>query len=220
MNRIDAYVGGIVDRLPITAIEKEDFRQELIEHLEAHIVELMSEGWGEQEAVTHAIKSFGDKEQLHKEMQKALFPYLKFVRWIWSAFLLTGSLVFIGYTVMEFFFPEYDNGVYFELGSFVTMLMLTGFICGMIEFFYELTLSEYKLRLLYNPWLIFVVPAIIYGAILTYTINRNFEQFYLSKSDVITIADMYIIPVSVFIYIFVRQIFTWLFIPMKKASMW
>ncbi|WP_408009749.1 hypothetical protein ACJROX_05465 [Pseudalkalibacillus sp. A8] len=54
---------------------------------------------------------------------------------------------------------------------------------------------------------IFVLPAMVYGGILTYTINCNFDQFYTSKLDVISIADMYIIPVSVFIYIFVQQIF-------------
>ncbi|WP_408009748.1 permease prefix domain 1-containing protein [Pseudalkalibacillus sp. A8] len=106
MTRINEYVDGIVERLPITAIEKEDLKQELIEHLEEHITELMGEGWGKDDAVAQAIQSFGDKDQLHKEMHKAFFPYHKIVRWLWSTLILTGCLSVIGYCIMEFLFPR------------------------------------------------------------------------------------------------------------------
>ncbi len=95
MKNLDQYIEVIVEGLPLE--EKEDIREEMIQHLNDHMNELMIKGYSEQESLQIAIKAFGNEKKMNWEMKKAVYPFYKISRFIWNTVFVT--LVFVCFLI-------------------------------------------------------------------------------------------------------------------------
>lgn len=82
MNEVENYVEKIIANLPLAKTELIDMKEELINHLEEHISDLIAEGYTESEAVTYALKAFGDEKLLHSEIKHTIFPFFRTFRFL------------------------------------------------------------------------------------------------------------------------------------------
>jgi hypothetical protein len=209
LKTVEHFVNKIVSGLPINEHEKEDIKEELTNHLSDHIHESMIKGYTEDEAVIHAIETFGNERKLNWELKKTYFPYYKIARYVWNVFFVTAFLCLISYSTMEYYYPQYDNSL--PAYSVITGFMIVAFVSGMGEIICESIAAEYKHKWYLNPWILFMVPSLIIGLVAMTNYFEN-PQHYQNGYFI----DLFVIPISTFLYLFSRQLFTVFFVNNKN----
>ena len=61
-----------------TRKEEQEIRQELLDHLEDHVLEMMERDWSEEEATVRAVACMGDPAEIGKAWNDQLSPF-----WLW-----------------------------------------------------------------------------------------------------------------------------------------
>ncbi len=209
MKEIESFVKSIVSDLPMKEQEKEDFKEELISHLNEHVKELIIKGNSKDEAVFHAIQSFGSESELNWEIKKAIFPFYKVIRYLWNVVFVTIILCIASYSIMEYYHPEFKNSL--PTYSVVTGMLLVALFAGVAEIFYESFISVSKSKYFTNPWFFFMVPTLLLSTLLSFSLLNNPENY---KEGLW--ADLFAIPIGAFAYIISRQLFTFLFVRNKN----
>ncbi|MFG6117238.1 permease prefix domain 1-containing protein [Halobacillus sp. MO56] len=209
MKEIEHYVEEITMDLPDD--EKRELREEIYGHLREHVQELLVKGYSEDVAIRLAIESFGNKNDLNRELKRSFFPFYKLIRFVWSVIFATVFLSIASYSAMEYYHPEFDNSL--PMYSVVMAMFIIAFIAGFGEAGYEALNSKFKLKWLLNPWLFFMFPFLVIGGIQTLLLFMQPEQY----QDGLWL-DLYTIPIGAFAYIISRQLFTILFVSNKKTK--
>ncbi|MGD7024491.1 hypothetical protein FZC79_04630 [Rossellomorea vietnamensis] len=209
MKKLERYVHEITMDLPED--EKEELREEIFGHLQDHINELLIKGHSEEEAIHLAIGSFGNQDKLNRDLKRTFFPFYKPIRFVWSVLFVTAFAGLVSYSAMEYYHPEFDNGL--PLYSVVAGMFLITLIAGTAEGIYEALISQYNSKWLLNPWLFFLVPTLLYGAIQTVLLYQHPEQYQDSLW-----LDLYAFPIGAAAYIISRQLFNVIFLKNKNNN--
>lgn len=209
MNELERYLQQVLADLPQE--EREDIHEELYAHLVEHMNDLMIEGYSEEEAMHQVIQSFGNEQSLNQELKRAMFPWLKIVRFVWSVVFVTAFLCLVSYSVMEFYHPEFSNTIPAE--SVAGGFFIVVFIAGAAEGIYEAINQQFNTKWLRNPWLLFFVPSLLVGAIQSQSLINHPDQY----PDGLWL-DLFAVPIGVFAYLFARQIFTLLFLNKNQTK--
>jgi hypothetical protein len=207
LKKLEQYVEEITSDLPDD--EKKELREEIFGHLHDHLNELIIKGYSEEEAVRQAIESFGNQFQLNRELKRAVFPFYKPIRFAWSVIFVTGFLCSLSYFTMEYYQPKFDNSL--PLFSVLMGMLLVTVTAGVGEVMYEGFASQHKKKWWLNPWVFFLVPALLLGAILTPLLFHPPEQYPYGWW-----LDVYVFPIGAFVYVVSRQLFTFLFVRNKN----
>lgn len=203
MKNLNQYIDVIVEGLPLE--EKEDIREEMIQHLNDHMNELMIKGYSEQESLQIAIKAFGNEKKMNWEMKKAVYPFYKISRFLWNTVFVTLVFCVLSYMIMEHYNPGADNIA--PLSSVLGGFFIIFFIAGMAELIYEaIQLSSVKMKYITNPWVFFFTPSIFIGGIMFLAYFQNPEQYQNGIW-----VDLLVVPIGAFCYVIARQIFNQLF---------
>ncbi|KGX92477.1 hypothetical protein N781_16175 [Pontibacillus halophilus JSM 076056 = DSM 19796] len=203
MKEIERYVKEITNNLPDE--EKEELREEVVGHLEDHMKELLIEGKSEEEAVRMAIESFGDEGKLNEAFKRSFFPTYKFVRFAWSVVLTIASLSFISYYSMEYYHPEFDNGI--ELYSVWMTMFYIASLAGPSEFMHHSLQGGLKWKWVVNPWVFFMVPSLIISGMLTSMLFTQPERYQDGRW-----LDLFALLIGALVYVSARQLFNGLFL--------
>ncbi|WP_040207475.1 permease prefix domain 1-containing protein [Neobacillus jeddahensis] len=209
MNELERYLQQILADLPQE--EREEMHEELYAHLVEHRNDLMMNGYSEDEAVIQAIHSFGNERSINQELKRAMFPLLKIVRFVWSVFFVTVFLCLVSYATMEFYHPEFDNTLPGE--SVIGGFFIVVFIAVAAETLYEALNQQINVKWLRNPWLFFLVPSLLFGAIQSRALINHPDHYPEGLW-----LDLFAIPIGAFAYLLARQFFTLLFLNKKSAK--
>lgn len=210
MTEIERYVESVLSDLPLEDDEKADLKEELSAHLNEHIHELMIKGYSEDDAVSQAIQAFGNGQKINREINKAIFPYYKIVRYLWNVVVVTAFLSLLSYSVMELYHPEFENDL--PLYSVGMGMFLVALLAGAAEVIYEAVSDMFKWKWLKNPWLFFFSPSLVIGIFTSFSLLEHPEQY----QDGLWL-DLYVIPISSLVYLISRELFTVIFVK-KKTS--
>ena len=202
MKLIEQYVEEIAKDLPDD--EKEELREEMVGHLQEHVKDLLIQGYREEEAVRKAIDSFGDEGKLNQEFKASFSPIYEWARFAWSVMLTVAGLSLISYLSMEYYHPEFDNGIGFY--SLWMAMFLIASIAGAGEAIYDFLQCRIKRKWMLNPWLFFMVLPLIIGGLQTRMLFIQPENY----QDVLWL-DLYAIPITALVYVTARQLFNGLF---------
>lgn len=210
MNRMEQYVDDIVTGLPLTAVEQEEMREEMLGHLMEHVDDLMLNGYTKNEAVEMALASFGNGSTIQLEMKKVLFPYYKFVRFGICTFLVTVMLCAVSHFITQYYFPRNDPAITVPL--FFVMLMICVVVLGVLELVIEMIEKRERMRWVLNPWVLLFVPALLLQVgLLANTLSDP------ERTDYWIYNDYLFHPLYVIFYVVCRQLFTWFFV---RKSHW
>lgn len=104
-NELIRYSNGICGRMKGTSAEVDDFREEMLIHLRASVMELLHEGIPEDEAVRIALERFGEPSDVEKELAR-----LNKLRRVFSNNMLLASIIllFTG-TLLTAFVPLWNE---------------------------------------------------------------------------------------------------------------
>lgn len=84
---LQQYVDQIIRNLPCSKWEKQDIRDELLDHLRSMKLELIEEGYEEKEAALLAIQRFGPIDEISRQLLQSMPLVDKYVRkWIMALF--------------------------------------------------------------------------------------------------------------------------------------
>lgn len=87
--KMEEYVEQVVSKLFCTRREKQEIKDELLDHLSNMKLELLEQGYGEQEAEALAIRRFGPVDQISMQMSESMPLVDKYLRkWIVALFAL------------------------------------------------------------------------------------------------------------------------------------
>ncbi|MCQ6559667.1 permease prefix domain 1-containing protein [Paenibacillus mendelii] len=89
-NDLVRYANGICIRMKGTAEEVNDFREEMLIHLRASVMELLDEGLPEEEAVRTALERFGEPAHIEQELAR-----LNKLRRVFSKNMLVASIILL-----------------------------------------------------------------------------------------------------------------------------
>ncbi len=85
--KLEEYVDQVVNGLPCSRREKQDVKDELLDHVTSMKQELMEEGYAEQEAAALAIQRFGPVAELKSQLAASMPLIDKYVRkWVLALF--------------------------------------------------------------------------------------------------------------------------------------
>ncbi|MFF0831101.1 VanZ family protein [Brevibacillus sp. NPDC003359] len=91
--KIEQYAEQVVSHLPCSKWEKQDLKDELLDHLNSMKAELIEEGYGEHEAVSQTIQRFGPVGQIRRQLSESLPLLDKYMRkWFMLLFYLYVSI--------------------------------------------------------------------------------------------------------------------------------
>lgn len=78
--RYDAFCDRVIARIPrATAREREQIRQELLDHMEDRDLDLRQRGWTAEEAAEKTVAAMGDADEIGKSWNDQLSPF-----WLWT----------------------------------------------------------------------------------------------------------------------------------------
>ncbi|MGI8317187.1 permease prefix domain 1-containing protein [Halobacillus mangrovi] len=209
MKEIEQYVEEITKNLPDE--EKEELREEMVGHLQEHMKELLIQGHSEEEAVRLAIESFGDEGKLNQEFKRSFFPTYKLVRFAWSVVLTVAGLSLISYFSMEYYHPEFDNGI--DLYSVWMALFYIASLAGASEVMHDSLQGKIKWKWMLNPWVFFMVPSLLISGLQTSMLFTQPERY----QDGLWL-DLYAVAIGALVYVSARQLFNGLFLGDNKAK--
>ncbi|MBN3555852.1 hypothetical protein JYA63_16360 [Fictibacillus nanhaiensis] len=199
MKDVDQYIDVIVAGLPLK--EKEDIREELTQHINDHLNELLIKGYSEKEALQIALKAFGNEKKMNWEMKKVVYPFYKITRFLWNTVFVTLVFCVLSFYIMEHYNPGADNIA--PLSSVIGLFFIVAFICGMAELVYEaIQLSSVKMKYITNPWIFFIVPSFVIGSLMFITYFHQPENYQNGLW-----IDLLVVPIGAFFYVIARQIF-------------
>ncbi|RYG74183.1 hypothetical protein EU245_02925 [Lentibacillus lipolyticus] len=75
MNRLEKHVEKVLEQMQSSDDEREDIREELLNHLEEAKQRYISEGMPEKQAEKQALDEFGQPDNTGRQMQEAIYPY-------------------------------------------------------------------------------------------------------------------------------------------------
>ncbi|RWZ60634.1 hypothetical protein EQV77_04890 [Halobacillus fulvus] len=203
MNEIEQYVEGITMDLPDE--EMEELREEMVGHLQEHVQELLTQGYREKEAVRLAIDSFGDEGKLNREFKRSYFPTYKVVRFAWSVVWTVSGLGLFSYFAMEYYRPEFDNGI--DLDSLWLALFYIASLAGAGEVLHAGLQRDVKWKWVLNPWVFFMVPSLMISGLQTSMLFTQPERY----QDGLWL-DLYAVAIGALMYVSARQLFNPLFL--------
>ena len=211
MKRIEQFVDGIVEDLPVNEVEKKEMKEEMTQHLLEHFDELMLQGYSKDEAISTVVASFGSEKTIGKEMKKVLFPYYKFVRFLVSAIAVAILLCVTSHFLTQFYFPQHDSAITVDL--FLLMVMICIIFLGGAEMAYEGITQIYHTNRWFNPWSFYLIPALLLTGIVIIEHISNLEQ---GKHWIYN--DLLGLPLYPIFYVVCRQLFTLLFVRKKHRQ--
>jgi glycopeptide antibiotics resistance protein len=91
----ETYIQEIIKNTETTGLEKRELEAEIEEHLLLLTEEYLQKGLTEKEAITMAIKDFGDEITIGKGISQSMFPFRKPLK-------LIGWLLFAAYGIVTF----------------------------------------------------------------------------------------------------------------------
>lgn len=209
MKEIEQYVEEITKDLP--SEEKEELREEMVGHLQEHVKELLIEGYGEEEAVRLAIDSFGDGGKLNQELKESFSDNYELARFAWSVVLSAAGLCLVSYLSMEYYHPEFDNGIPFQ--SLWMVMVLIASIAGAGEAIHESLHGKVKWKWVLNPWLFFMVPSLIISGLQLSMLFVQPEMYQDGRW-----LDLLAVALGALMYVTARQLFTHLFLSRNKVK--
>lgn len=207
--KVDNYVTKVVSGLPMEEVAKEELKEELTTHLSDHINELMIKGYSEDEAISFAIKSFGDHQKINYEMKRSIFPFYKIARYVWCTLFVTTFIWTIAYYWNEFYHRQ--MGDFFQEGGMLVFLMVA-FILGICEVAYEAASKEYTTKWIKNPWFFFMIPSLFITVLLSISFFLHPENYV----DGLWL-DLFVLPIGAIAHLFARGIFTLMFVKRKNT---
>ncbi|UED74059.1 VanZ family protein [Brevibacillus sp. DP1.3A] len=87
--KLEEYAERVVRRLPCSRWEKQDVKDELMDHLRSMKSELVEEGYEEQQAVSLTIQRFGPTGAISRELSESMPLIDKYFRkWLMTLFFL------------------------------------------------------------------------------------------------------------------------------------
>ncbi|KQL44779.1 antibiotic resistance protein VanZ [Brevibacillus choshinensis] len=97
--KLEEYVEQVVSKLFCTRREKQEIKDELLDHLSSMKLELLEQGYREQEAEALAIQRFGPIDQISLQLSESMPLVDKYLRkWIIALFAL--YVVAVSYLVL------------------------------------------------------------------------------------------------------------------------
>lgn len=92
--KMEEYVEQVVGRLLCSRREKQEMREELLDHLGSMKLELLEQGYAEREAEEMAIQRFGPADQISLQMSESMPLVDKYLRrWLMMLFALYAAAV-------------------------------------------------------------------------------------------------------------------------------
>ncbi|NQF16174.1 VanZ family protein [Brevibacillus sp. HB1.3] len=87
--KLEEYAEQVVSRLPCSKWEKQDVKDELMDHLNSLKSELVEEGYEEQEAILLTIQRFGSTKAISQQLSESMPLIDKYIRkWVMTLFFL------------------------------------------------------------------------------------------------------------------------------------
>ncbi|MYL18791.1 hypothetical protein GLW04_02750 [Halobacillus litoralis] len=209
MDEFEQYVKKITKNLPDE--EKEELREEMVGHLRDHVKELLIQGHSEEEAIRLAIDSFGDEGKLNQEFKRFFFPTYKLLRFVWSVVWTVAGLSLISYFSMEYYHPEFDNGI--DLYSVWMTMFYIASLAGAGEVMHHSLQGEIKWKWILNPWLFFMMPSLMISGLQTTMLFTQPERY----QDGLWL-DLYAVAIGGLVYVSARQLFNGLFLEDTKGK--
>lgn len=78
----EIYISEVVEKLDCSKEEQSEIAEEIQDHLMLLKREFLEKGYSVDDAVKLAISTFGNQQEISNELQDAMFPYLKVVKWL------------------------------------------------------------------------------------------------------------------------------------------
>ncbi|MER2000539.1 MAG: permease prefix domain 1-containing protein [Lysinibacillus sp.] len=211
MKRIEQFVDVIVADLPVNEHEKNEMKEEMMQHLFEHFDELMLQGYTKEQAISTVVASFGSEKTIGKEMKKVLFQYYKFVRFFVSAIAVAALFCVTSHLLTVFYFPQHDSAITVDL--FLLMVMICIIFLGVAELAYEGVTQIYHNNKWINPWSFYLIPALLLTGIVIIEHISNLEQ-----GNHWIYNDLLGLPLYPLFYVVSRQLFTLLFVRRKRQA--
>lgn len=209
MEELQRFVRNITVDLPLSEAEKEELREEMLQHLEDHVQELLVKGYSEGEALEEAMQSFGNHQAINSQLKRVYFPFFQLFRYVWSVIITSVCLGFFSYSIMEYYHPEFDNSV--PMSSYLGGLFLVAVVAAFAEAIYTAIQVKPKWQWVKNPWVFFGVPALIIGGSMGIQLFGEMERYpewYW--------VDYFVVPITTVPYLVSRQLFEGIFSSRKK----
>ncbi|WP_419879288.1 VanZ family protein [Brevibacillus centrosporus] len=87
--KLEEYAEQVVSKLFCSRQEKQDTKEELLDHLNSMKLELLAQGYGEADAETMAIQRFGSVEQISRQLSESMPLVDKYIhKWLLGLFSL------------------------------------------------------------------------------------------------------------------------------------
>lgn len=115
MKKLRSYVDNLFEGIP-DGEQKENVRQEILQNLEEKVMDLVTEGKQEEDAINKVLVEFGDFEEIRNELMEKKSPINKNYSLalgysIWGSILIIALVVFINmyYTprIIWFVYPVF-----------------------------------------------------------------------------------------------------------------
>ncbi len=114
-------IEDIVKATDIKKSERIDLRDELLSHIEASKVELIKQGFTDEQAEDQALLKLGEPDVIGEEIQQAVYPYRKGMLYNLAFF----SLVFIFATYLMSLFVNFDaHMIWFILALIINLTVI------------------------------------------------------------------------------------------------
>ncbi|MFS0783003.1 permease prefix domain 1-containing protein [Bacillus sp. 1P06AnD] len=122
---LEKYVHSICMHTDCSKTEKEELKEEMLDHLESLKQDYLNQGFSEEEALKKCISSFGDSAILGTLLQEAIYPLRKRLL-IWLSIVLTAvtSSLYIMYAIE---LKEAVDTLYFFLLPALGLLLSSSF---------------------------------------------------------------------------------------------
>lgn len=86
-----AFCDQVIAAIPrATGKEENEIRQELLDHLEDHVLDMMERDWSEEEAAARAVACMGDPAEIGKAWNDQLSPF-----WLWAGRLAKTATILL-----------------------------------------------------------------------------------------------------------------------------
>src|SRR5690606_2868076 len=199
MEVVKQYVEKIAGNLPINDDERALMKEEIEHHILEHIDELRMVGYSEQQAIQHALQSFGEWHHIETEMKHVFVPHYKWIRFCAAIVFTISTLCISAHFISKWLEPR--NASPISIGVIVMLLFICTFVFGAWELLYNEAKKAYKTKWL-NVTTIFIVPTLLYELIVYFQFQPDTLEDWL-------LHDELLIPLYVIFYVVGRQLYTY-----------
>lgn len=118
----ERFVSQVVRQTDVNPEEYEDLSEELLSHLQCSFEDLRIQGFSKEEAEKMAMMNFGDKKEVGKQLQQAMYPYRREMMLV-----LAGASLLYAYSVylLQLFTRSDAHIIWLVLAVLVSSTILT-----------------------------------------------------------------------------------------------